>query len=141
VLRYTNQDAGVVSVWLLDQLHAAGRDPELNRRWGIPELTLPAPDQPTPEQMSDRLDALAREHPAIAGYASSAPLGLPTSAVEDLGRFHAARFQGGVLQEWKEDVAWAKAGEVTAANIGEMAVRLGMFPAEPLAPAAAPAGA
>jgi hypothetical protein len=138
VLRHANPDAGVALVPLLDQLHAAGRDPELSSRWGIPELTLPAPDQPTPEQMSDRLDALAREHPAVAAYASNAPLGLPTSTVEDQGSFSAVRFQRGVLQEWKEDVPWATAGEVTAANVGEMAVTLGMFPAEPLAPVAAP---
>jgi len=146
VLRYTNPDAGVVPVRLLDQLHAAGRDPELSGHWGVPELESPVPDQASPEQVTAWLDALAPEHPAIVAYVVGAPnggalLGLPTSAVQDLGSYYAVRFQGGVLQEWKEDVAWAKAGEVTAANVGEMAVTLGMFPAEPLAPAAAPAGA
>jgi hypothetical protein len=66
-------------------------------------------------------------------------LGLPTSTVVDLGDFYAVRFQRGVLQQWKRDEPWAKAGEVTAANVGEAAVALGMVPAEALAPAAPPA--
>jgi hypothetical protein len=47
------------------------------------------------------------------------------------------RFQGGALQQWKEDVPWARAGEVTAANVGEMAVALGVFPDQALTPVAA----
>jgi hypothetical protein len=47
------------------------------------------------------------------------------------------RFQGGALQQWKEDVPWARAGDVTAANVGEMAVALGVFPDQALTPVAA----
>ena len=44
------------------------------------------------------------------------------------------RFQNGALQQWKQEMPWAKAGDVTAANIGELAAGLGRFPAEALQP-------
>jgi hypothetical protein len=39
------------------------------------------------------------------------------------------------------DMPWARKGDVTAVNAGEIAARLGQFPADALAPAAAEAPA
>ena len=48
------------------------------------------------------------------------------------------RTQKAVLQQWKVDVPWAKAGEVTIANGGDITEALkkslGWFPAEALSP-------
>ena len=54
--------------------------------------------------------------------------GLPTSDIEDMGNHYAMRFQRAVLQEWKEDVPWAAAGQVTVANGGDIAKELGHLP-------------
>ena len=75
----------------------------------------------------------------ITYFASPDPLtfyGLPTSKVQDMGNHYAIRLQRAVLQEWKEDVPWAKEGEVTIANGGDMAKELGALPADALIPEA-----
>lgn len=60
--------------------------------------------------------------------------GLPTSRVEDFGNNYAVRLQRAVIQQWKEDVPWAKAGQVTVANGGDVGKEVGLYPAEVLAP-------
>ena len=40
-----------------------------------------------------------------------------------MGNHYAIRTQKTVFQQWKEDVPWAKAGEVTLANGGDIAMR------------------
>lgn len=146
ILRATED--GVAPVYVLDQLHTAGHDADLAATWTIPEAGLPLPSALKPEVPSDRVDWVLRDYPALAAYRSKLPdptamLGLPTSEVRDVGSFYVVRFQGGALQQWKEDVAWAKAGEVTAVNVGEIADALGVVPAEARAPdsAAPPAAA
>lgn len=74
--------------------------------------------------------------------------GLPTSLIQDMGNHYAIRLQRAVLQEWKQDVPWARAGEVTIANGGDIAKELGHLPAfalnvgdRPVAVAPAPAPA
>ena len=42
-----------------------------------------------------------------------------------MGDHYAIRTQGAVFQQWKEDVPWAKAGEVTIANAGAIAYQVG----------------
>jgi hypothetical protein len=64
--------------------------------------------------------------------------GLPTSEVEDMGNHYAIRLQRAVLQEWKENVPWARAGQVTVANGGDIAKELGHFPPSVLAVEIAP---
>jgi hypothetical protein len=46
----------------------------------------------------------------------------------------AIRCQRGVLQRWKTDMPWAKEGEVTSANVGQIAIEARLFPTEPLRP-------
>jgi hypothetical protein len=58
--------------------------------------------------------------------------------VRDAGGFYVLRFQGGALQQWKHEMPWAKAGSVTAANVGDIAIAFGAFPSDALIPEPAP---
>ena len=123
---------GVYFVKVFDELHAAGYDDELRRRWSIPrrlgslEPALPVHIQgelreKLREEIHRRRLALLDANPAIKEryYAAPDPLlqyGLPTSQVEDHGHVIVIRTQGAVFQQWKDDVPWAKASEVTIAN-------------------------
>ena len=77
-------------------------------------------------------------------WSDPAPLdhfGLPMS-YRDMGNSFVVRAQRAVFQYWKEDVPWAKKGEVTLANSGDLAKEAGVFPSEaitPLRPSATPA--
>jgi hypothetical protein len=78
---------------------------------------------------------LLNANPAIRSryFGSGDPLtvfGLPTSRVEDMGNHFALRTQRAVFQQWKEDVPWAQAGQVTIANGGAIAGELGWLPTE-----------
>ncbi|MHB1160707.1 MAG: hypothetical protein ACYC3V_10325 [Chloroflexota bacterium] len=53
--------------------------------------------------------------------------GLPIS-LQDMGNAVVLRAQRAVFQRWKEDVPWAKAGEITVANGGDIAKEAGLLP-------------
>lgn len=68
--------------------------------------------------------------------------GLPTSTVIDMGIVLVLRAQRVVFQQWKVDVPWASAGQVTVANGGDIAKEAGLLPDKSgLAPVDAPAPA
>jgi hypothetical protein len=147
VLRGDGAGGEVRVVPLLDDLHLAGHDAALAERWGIPALDLPLPAEPSPELRRERVEWLFRDHPPLAAYLAALPdvgglLGFPTSAVHDVGSYYSVRFQRGALQLWKEEQPWARAGGVTAVNVGEIAVELGLYPSDVFAPItlAPPAG-
>ncbi|MDO8568598.1 MAG: hypothetical protein Q7R57_07780 [Dehalococcoidales bacterium] len=54
--------------------------------------------------------------------------GLPASRATDMGSHYALRTQRVVLQEWKEDVPWARQGQVTVALGGSIAREAGLVP-------------
>ena len=124
---------GVFFVNVFDELHDAGKDDVLRVRWATPPALVFDPmfdliAWDWDEAAKWSLDFLD-ENEAIKEryFASPDPLlqyGLPTSRVEDMGDHYAIRTQGAVFQQWKEDVPWAKAGEVTIANAGEIAKAL-----------------
>ena len=132
---------GVFFVNIFDELHDAGRDALLHASFQTPrqlEPLNPALPEGMPGELWEKLReeaqsarlALLDANPAIKEryYAAPDPLllyGLPTSRVEDMGDHYAIRTQRTVLQEWKEDMPWAKSGEVTIANGGDLAKRLG----------------
>ena len=139
VLRYDASADHILVSRLLDRLSREGRDDELATLASIPPLELPVPADAPPELYEDRLTSMLADYPAIRAYLAAAPdahalFGAPTSAVQDAGDFHVIRFQNGALQQWKRDMPWAKSGDVTAANVGELAAKLGVFPAEALQP-------
>ncbi|MHB1132245.1 MAG: hypothetical protein ACYC4L_07615 [Chloroflexota bacterium] len=83
--------------------------------------------------------ALLNANPAMRTVYNSVPdpmrlFGLPTSAVVDNGNHYAIRLQRAVIQQWKEAVPWAAAGQVTVGNGGDIAVQAGMFSGDVLAP-------
>jgi hypothetical protein len=63
--------------------------------------------------------------------------GLPTSQITDMGNNYTLRCQRVVIQQWKQDVPWAKKGDVTVANGGDIAKELQLY--SPSANQAAPA--
>lgn len=73
--------------------------------------------------------------------------GLPVSNITDMGNHFALRAQRVVFQQWKEDVPWARRGEVTVALGGDITKEAGVLPnpaaLQPITPATggAPAAA
>lgn len=87
---------------------------------------------PHPPLVAIRL-AVLDGFPAIreAYFADVDPIdahGLPVSDVVDMGNHYALRAQRTVFQLWKEDVPWARAGEVTLALGGSIAREAGILP-------------
>jgi hypothetical protein len=132
----------VGQAWLtnvFDELHDAGKDDWLFSTRSTPRPLDPSFDggKPWGQVLSGRL-ALLDPQPTIDKRYDSAgdPLtffGLPTSAVQDMGNHLAVRLQRAVIQLWKVDVPWAKAGETTVANGGDVAKEAGLFPADVVA--------
>ena len=134
----------VFFVNVFDLLHDRGFDPFLRAVRSVPEqLPVSFDDGKTPRQIvSDRI-ALLNANPAIRAvyFRVDNPLlrfGLPTSRVEDMGNHFAIRLQRAVIQQWKVDVPWAGAGEVTVANGGDVAKEEGLFPQEAVVPEVPP---
>jgi len=140
IMQWRPESGYVALVNIFDDLHNAGFDERLLSDLQTPRQ-LPAGwdgDIPFDEVVKKR-QALLEVRPALqeAYFASSDPLtfyGLPTSEVEDVGNHYAIRLQRAVLQEWKEEVPWAKEGEVTIANGGDIAKRLRALPTYALIP-------
>ena len=134
LLQWRPETGKVALVNVIDDLGAAGLDPWLLARWSVPGR-LPA-DFDAGKPWADVVAArtgLLQARPALAKrYAEAAdPMnlyGLPTSQVTDMGNHYSVRLQRAVLQEWKLDMPWAKAGEVTVANGGDVFKEAGLGP-------------
>lgn len=136
IMQWRPDTRQVALVNIFDDLHHAGFDETLLEHYQTPR---PLPDDwdngRTFAEAVQRRQALLATRPALqrAYFSMGDPLtffGLPTSEVEDMGNHYAIRLQRAVLQEWKETVPWARAGEVTVSNGGEIAWALGLLPAE-----------
>ncbi|HYN89437.1 MAG TPA: PQQ-dependent sugar dehydrogenase [Ardenticatenaceae bacterium] len=141
IMQWRPETGSVALVNIFDDLHNAGFDARLLQARQTPNQ-LPAGWDGTGltfEQVVRKRQALLNSRPALrnAYFAVGDPLtffGLPTSEVQDMGNHYAIRLQRTVLQEWKEDVPWARTGMVTIANGGDIARELGGLPAEALEP-------
>ena len=139
-------DTGAVSfVNVFDDLTRAGRDDWLYAARSTPRPLPPGFDagKDWAAVVRDRT-ALLDARPAIkARYLAVAdPIlryGLPTSRIEDMGTHYAVRLQRAVIQEWKVDVPWARAGETTVANGGDIMKEAGLVPAGAVEPESASA--
>ncbi len=136
---------GVTAANLMDELHARGFDAVL---LGSRLSPLPVPASSvlgtTPDDSVQRRIALLKANPPLqasyaAGPNSTLLYGLPASAPQDLIDDVAVRTQRTVLYLWKHDTLGAKAGEITAANSGEIAANFRLFPLGPLVPQPPPA--
>jgi hypothetical protein len=136
------EKGGEVSILnLMDELSAAGKDDFLKNERFTPLPLSPEFDEgKSPGDIPAARLALLTDDPEIEKFYRSTSdavrlYGLPTSRVTDMGDYLVAiRCQRAVLQHWKKDTDWAKAGDVTLANAGQIAVELGLFPTEGLQP-------
>jgi hypothetical protein len=144
ILQWRPDEVKAVRVNIFDRFTALGQDEWLRANHQIPP----------PMNWNDAgmtWDAAARlrlavldKEPAVRTlfYAPGANAieqnGLPTSDVVDMGNHWALRCQRVVFQIWKEDVPWAKAGQITIALGGDMAKLADLLPnpfaLEPISP-------
>jgi hypothetical protein len=130
----------VTAANLMDELHGRGFDAVLLGS-RISPLPVPATSVAgaTPEDSTRKRVALLDSNPDLRASYLTTPnaallYGLPTSAPQDLIDGVAVRTQRTVLQKWNHDTVFAKAGDITAANSGEMATNFRLFPLGPLVP-------
>lgn len=128
ILQWRADTGTVAFVNILDELHNVGWDEDLFLMWQTPRQLPDGWDGAglSFAQITANRQALLNQRPALraAYFSVGDPMlfyGLPTSEVEDMGNHYAIRLQRAVLQEWKVNVPWARAGEVTVANGGDMA--------------------
>ena len=149
VFQWRPETGTVAFVNVLDRMHDLGHDD-----WLLVFRQTPEPFDTSPDTNLSWNEVLQRHwefldtNAAIKAryWSDPAPLdhfGLPMS-YRDMGNSFVVRAQRAVFQYWKEDVPWAKKGEVTLANSGDLAKEAGVFPSEaitPLRPSATPAPA
>jgi murein DD-endopeptidase MepM/ murein hydrolase activator NlpD len=112
---------------VLDLLHDAGRDGWLGSQREVPvqaDFSFADRGRSWDEIVKAHLALLDANAQLKAAY-NSIPdpighFGLPMSGVADTPDALMLRTQRVVLQLWKRDVPWAKAGQVTLANAGEL---------------------
>lgn len=130
LLRWDPEAVTAVRAPVFDMLSQAGLDGWLATEWGIPS---PAGSDPTPTTPEGRL-ALLDGAPVLRQHFLGAPdwaerYGLPV-ALEAGETVITLRAQKAVLQLWREDTPWARAGQITLANVGDIAKEAGLVPPE-----------
>jgi N-acetylmuramoyl-L-alanine amidase len=124
----------MVLVNIFDELSKAGKDAWLQTFRLVPRpQPIPAEDRLDFPTIIQRRQALLEANRAISAkyWEANDPLllyGLPVSPVEDYGSVAVVRLQRAVLQQWKTERPWARAGEVVVANGGDVAKEAGFFP-------------
>ena len=138
----------IKQVWFLntfDALHDKGKD-----GWLLSYRQTPIPFDVTPDiglswdQVVRRHQAFLDQNQAIKAryFADPDPVnhfGLPV-AYADMGNSYVIRAQRATFQFWKEDVPWAKKGDVTVANGGDLAKEAGLWPQDATTPQQSPGG-
>jgi N-acetylmuramoyl-L-alanine amidase len=134
IFQWRPESQSVAFVNVFDRLHDLGQDDWLLRRHRLPPpRAFGDADRPWPEVVRARL-AVLEPYSALAAAYLAAPgdpvqsNGLPVSEVVDAGNVLVVRAQRVVLQQWKEDVPWARAGQVTVALGGDIAKEAGILP-------------
>jgi len=134
LMQWRPESGSVAFVNVFDRLHELGQDDWLNTTRQTPRPGgFDDAGQGWDAVVRARLAALDERPPLRAAYfaALGDPLqanGLPTSRAQDMGNHYALRAQRVVFQEWKEDVPWAKKGQVTVALGGDIAKEAGILP-------------
>ncbi|MFN8535136.1 MAG: hypothetical protein U0556_16485 [Dehalococcoidia bacterium] len=140
VLQWRPDQDAVLFVNVFDKMSDSGKDPWLRTVKSVPNpVKLDENGKSWEEIVKGRL-ALLDDNPAIKSRYFAAlgdPIvtnGLPTSKVEDFGNSFVLRAQRVVFQQWKEDVPWAKKGDVQVANGGDVGKDGGIYPEAALVP-------
>ena len=143
VLQWRPDVGQVYFVNTFDVLHDRGLDDWLLVYRQTPKPFDTKPDTGLPwDQVVRRHLAFLDQNQAIKARFLSNPYwmdhyGLPVSHA-DMGNSFVIRAQRATFQAWKEDVPWAKAGEVTVANGGDLAKEAYLWPIEAILPQAPP---
>lgn len=140
VFQWRPATKSVLFVNVFDKMSEANKDNYLLDKRGIPsQKKFDEVNKPLGEIQRDRLKILD-ERPNIKKFYMTVPgdalvyNGLPTSPIEDINNAYVLRAQRIVLQEWKVNVPWARAGDVTAANGGDVAKETGLLPDNAIRP-------
>ena len=128
----------VMFINIFDELFLGGFDDELARLLVPPHQTFAEEGLSWNEIIGRRWAFLDVSPPLRDAYFgpddSLRWFGLPTSEVIHYDGVSAIRAQRAVIQLWHIDTPWARAGEVTIANGGDLAKALGFFPEAALQP-------
>jgi hypothetical protein len=143
ILQWRPNEHQVALVNVFDRLHDAGQDGWLAvaRQTPAPFVTTADTGLSWPAVVRRHL-GLLDAYPALKARFLTEPdwldrFGLPT-AVAEYPNVRVVRSQRAVLQQWKIDVPWAGAGEITIANGGDVAKDAGLIPAWAMVPEPAP---
>ncbi len=139
VFQWRPEVSQVYFVNAFDELSRAGKD-----GWLMAFRQVPPPFDTSPDTGLSWDEVVARHlgfldaDPAIKAIYLADPdpiahFGLPMSYA-DFGSVFVVRGQRAVLQHWKVDVPWARAGEVTIANGGDILKEVGLIPAPAVVP-------
>ena len=139
VFQWRDSERRVYAVNVIDLLHERGRDDWLRTVRATPAIADWAADtgKSWDEVLAGHQALLTDAEIRATYFAVSDPVtiyGLPMAPLQDLGNVLVLRAQRGILQKWLVDTAWAKAGQVTVANSGDVAKEAGILPAEALVP-------
>jgi hypothetical protein len=143
ILQWRPELGQALFVNVLDRLSSAGKDDFLLAQRMTPRPFDPSPDTGLawPAVVARHQTMLDQDRAIKAAYFTDsdpvARFGLPMSYA-DMGAATVIRCQRAVFQRWKEDVPWAKAGQVTIANGGDLAKEAGLLPDDVLAPESPP---
>jgi serine protease Do len=142
VLQWRPDLGRVVFINLLDEMTEAGMD-----EWLLSERMIPAPasfpeekDLPFDQVVQRRL-ALLDAQPAlrVAFFAAPNPLeanGLPVAPAVDFGPAVVLRAQRRAFQLWKVATPFARVGDVTVVNAGDLGKEAALYPETAMAPEA-----
>ena len=134
ILQWRPETGHVAFVNIFDLLHSAGKDSFLQQvRQTPPPLDTSSDTGKSWPHIVAAHQALLDQNAAIkaAYFADADPLshfGLPLTGPVDEGNVLVVRCQRAVLQQWKQAVPWAAAGQVTVANGGDIAKEAGLVP-------------
>ena len=143
VFQWRPDTRSVAFVNVMDRMHDLGKD-----GWLLVYRQTPRPFDTSPDTGLSWNDVVARHlafldttQPIKDRYLGDASwldhFGLPVSYAGE-GNSFVIRAQRAVFQYWKEDVPWAKKGDVTLANAGDLAKEAGVLPTLAVTPEAAP---
>lgn len=137
VLQWRPDLKSVAFLNIMDMASEAGKDNYL-----LSARQIPAPVDFKPQEQGLAFDAIVAKryallnaYPAIKAkyFSATDPLnqnGLPTAPVTDMGDAYVLRAQRIVIQQWKKNTPWAKAGDVTVALGGDLAKEIGLVSAQ-----------
>lgn len=136
VMQWDADGRSIAYVNIFDRLHDERLDGWLNRSRQTPRQQRfddPAAWDDVVAVRRALLDDYPEMRAAFDARGADALLlnGLPTSAIVDMGNHFAIRTQRTVFQLWKDDVPWARAGEVTVALGGDIFKEAGILPDDP----------